>query len=107
MLDQTKWTLALTHFGGFVSGLPRLPDEHDILQFHSIIELFEKAGETDLSQFRIASDRINQATDSAGMTPRASWQARHPKKRSVDPQYFHGQVRKLMEHLKVTLGFLC
>jgi len=62
MLDETKWKLALTQFAGFVSGLPGLPDEHDILQFHSIIELFEEAGETDLSQFKIAPDRINLKT---------------------------------------------
>ena len=30
---------------------------------------------------------------------------RHPKKRSVDPQYFHGQVGKLIELLKVTLEY--
>ncbi len=100
MLDETKWQSALAHFDAFLSELPRCPAEDDVLRYHDVIDGFEQAGETNLSQFRILPERLSFATP-----PLPGWQTRHPQKSSVDPQYFHQQVRRLIEYLKASLDF--
>ena len=103
MLDETKWTFALSQFSDFLSGLAPSPDEYEVLKYHELIDNFEKAGETELSQFKIARDRIEPATNNTDL--RAHWQTRHPQKVSVAPTYFHTQVRRLIEHLKESQNF--
>jgi hypothetical protein len=105
MRDHTKWNIAIARLAGFVSSLPRSPDEDQVLQYHDIIKLFEEAYEHDLSQFRIGPDRVKPKADNTTLASRAArWQTRHPKKSSVEFVYFHGQVRRLIDYLKAVLG---
>ena len=104
MLDDAKWKLALTHFDGFVSDLPISPAEDDVSQYHKIIDLFEDAGEANLSQFRMSAEGVHRVVESTNTIP--GWQTRHPKESSVDPHYFRQQVRRLVEHLKASLDFV-
>ena len=102
MFDESKWKSALTYFDGFVSGLPPAPTDEDVFQYHSIIGLFENAGDADLSQFRISPERILTDESTTILLPR--WRTRHPKKTSIDPRYFRQQVRRLVEHLRTSLN---
>jgi hypothetical protein len=101
----TKLNIAATRFAAFVSHLPLSPDEPDVLEYHEIITLFEEACRQDLSQFRIAPDRVKPEADSTTMgSVAAPWQARHPKKNSVELSYFRSQVRGLINCLMNILG---
>jgi hypothetical protein len=103
MLDnQAKLNIAVVRFVGFVSNLPLSPNEDDVLEYHSIVELFEEGCGLDLSQFRIAPDRVKPA-DGTRMASPYGWQPRYPKHNSVDFSYFRGQVRGLIAYLATVL----
>jgi hypothetical protein len=105
MRDQNKLDIATARLKSFVSNLPRSPDEDHVLQYHDIIKFFEEACEQDLSQFRIAPDRVKPEADS---TTKASyrwyWQTRRPKKNFVEFAYFRDQVRGLIAYLMTAVG---
>ena len=104
MLDnQTKLNIAVVRFAGFVSNLPLSPNEDDVLEYHSIVELFEECCARDLSQFRIAPDRVRPVAHGTGMASLYGWQPRYPKHNSVDFGYFRGQVRGLIAYLVTVL----
>src|ERR1700758_3729435 len=104
MLDnQTKLNFAVIRFAGFVSKLLLSPNESDVLEYHSIVELFEECCARDLSQFKIAADRGKPVVHGAGMAPLYGWQPRYPKYNSVDFGYFRGQVRGLIAYLVTVL----
>jgi hypothetical protein len=101
----TKLNIAVIRFAAFVSHLPLSPDEPDVLEYHDIIKLFEEACGQDLSQFRIAPDRVKPEVDRTTMAPVAGpWQTRHPKKNSIELAYFRSQVRGLINCLMNILG---
>jgi hypothetical protein len=102
--NQTKLNIAVTRFAGFVSHLPLSPNEDDIIEYHDIITLFAEACGQDLSQFRIAPDRVKPEEDTTRMASFAGrWKTRHPKKNSVEFAYFRGQVRGLIDYVKTNL----
>jgi hypothetical protein len=101
----TKLNIAVTRFAAFVSDLPLSPNEAEVLEYHDIITLFEEVCRQDLSQFRIAPDRVRPEADSTTMASVAApWQARHPKKNSVELAYFRNQVRGLISCLMAVLS---
>jgi hypothetical protein len=103
--NQTKLNIAVTRFAGFVSHLPLSPNEDDIFEYHEIIALFGEACGQDLSQFRIAPDRVKPEEDTTRMASfGARWQTRRRKKNSVEFAYFRGQVRGLINCLMTVLG---
>ena len=69
-MHETQLNLAATRFAAFVSNLPLSPDELDVFEYHDIIKLFEEACRQDLSQFRIALDRVKPAADRTTMVRR-------------------------------------
>ena len=94
MLDNyTKLNIATTRFAGFVSELPHSPTENDVLEYHDILDLFEEGCEEDLSQFRIAPDKLKPAS-------LCGWRF---KESSVEFGYFLGQVRALTNYLMTVL----
>ena len=104
MRDQKKWSAAVTRFAGFIADFPQLPNESHVFQYHDIIKIFEEACGQDLSQFRIAPDRVKPEEDTTRMASFAGgWQTRHPKKNSVEFVYFRGQVRGLINFLMTVL----
>jgi hypothetical protein len=103
MDDQTKLNIAVTRFAGFVAELPLSPNEADILQYHGIIQLFEEGCELDLSQFRIAPDRVNSAV-ARTLRARCGWQTKFKEEPLVEFRYFLSQVRALTDYLMTALG---
>jgi hypothetical protein len=103
MLDnKTKLNIAVTRFAGFVAELPVSPSENDVSEYHDIVELFEEGCGHDLSQFKIAPDRLKPAI--GGPLPsRYEWQTRL-KKPPVEFRYFLGQVRGLTNYLMTVVG---
>ena len=100
----TKLNIAATRFADFVSHLPLSPDELDVLEYHDIVGLFEEACGQDLSQFRIAPDRVKaEASKTTTASCAGPWQTRHPKKNSLEVAYFRGQVRGLIDCLMTVL----
>jgi hypothetical protein len=102
---QAKWNIAVIRFAAFVSDLPLSPDEHDVLEYHDIIKLFEEACAQDLSAFRIVPDRAKPkpdrtTTDSLGENS----ETRLPKKNPVEFVYFRGQVGGLITSLITAVG---
>jgi hypothetical protein len=104
MDDQMKLNVAVTRFALFVHNLPLSPDEDDILEYHDIIGLFEQAFGLDLSQFRIAPERIPSAPDRTVIGSfGGSWQTRHRRRNCIEHAYFRGQVRGLIACLITAL----
>ena len=104
-MHETQLNLAATRFAAFVSNLPVSPDELDVFEYHDIIKLFEEACRQDLSQFRIAPDRVEPAADRTTMASIAgTWQTPHPKKNCIEVVYFRSQVRALITCLMAVLG---
>jgi hypothetical protein len=100
MLDnQTKLNIAVTRFAGFASDLPLSPNEDAVSEYHDIVELFEQGSGLDLSQFRIAPDRLKPAAGTI-----APGRPRYRTESSVDFRYFLVQVRGLVEYLTSVLG---
>jgi len=104
-MRETQLNIAVTRFAAFVSNLPVSPDELDVFEYHDIIKLFEEACRQDLSQFRIAPDRVEPAADRTTMASIAgTWQTPHPKKNCIEVVYFRSQVRALITCLMAVLG---
>jgi len=103
MHRHMKWNIAATRLAGFCSGLSFAPNDDDISEFHDIIRLFEDAYGQDLSQFRIAPDRISKIRSEVGDSLNGRWQARHPVP-VIDYRYFRGQVRGLVDFLTNVLS---
>jgi hypothetical protein len=93
MLDSyTKLNIAVVRFAGFVAELPLSLEKDDVLEYHDILELFEQGCGLDLSQFRIAPDRLK---------PPCGWRLEEP---SVEFGYFLSQLRALTDYLTTVLG---
>ncbi|MGB7434877.1 MAG: hypothetical protein WBR26_10295 [Candidatus Acidiferrum sp.] len=103
MHNQTEWNVAVTQFAAFCSHIPLTPTEDDISEYHGIIKLFEDAYEHDLSQFRIAPDRILQTETETGDSLQGRWQTRQPVP-IVEYRYFRGQLRGLVDFLTGVLS---
>jgi len=56
--QTTEWALANSRFHTFRSGLPDLIDEDCVSEYHAIIKSFEKAGQSDLNDFRIDANKL-------------------------------------------------
>jgi hypothetical protein len=102
MSNKMKLNVAVTRFAAFVSGLPLSPDELDVLEYHSIIKLFEEACGQDLSQFRIAPDRMK--SEDAQTTREPSWRAPRRRESCIEFTYFRGQIRGLIACLMDALS---
>jgi hypothetical protein len=103
MHNQTEWNIAVTRFAAFCADIPLAPTEDDVSAYHDIVKLFEDACERDLSQFRIAPDRLSKTKTEALDSLRGRWQTRHPLV-VVEYRYFRGQVRGLVDFLMSALG---
>jgi hypothetical protein len=77
------------------------PNENNVFQYHDIIKIFEEACGQDLSQFRIAPDRVNSRVDSK---IRGHWQTPFAASTFVEYTYFCSQVHGLMGYVKTALG---
>jgi hypothetical protein len=104
MHNQTEWNIAVTRLAAFCSDIPLAPTEDDISAYHDIVKLFEDAYEHNLSQFRIASDRISkEARSDVGDLVKGRWQTRHPLI-VVEYRYFRSQVRGLVDFVTSVLN---
>jgi len=103
MHNQTEWNIAVTRFAAFCSDIPLAPTEDDISTYHDIIKLFEDAYEHELSQFRIAPDRISKTRTETVASLQGRWQTRHPLI-VVEYRYFRGQVRGLVDSVTSVLN---
>jgi hypothetical protein len=99
--DQGKWSAAVSRFASFIADFPQSPNESHVFQYHDIIKIFEEACGQDLSQFRIASDRVNSRGD---RKIREHWQTPFAANTFVEHAYFCSQVRELMGYVKSALS---
>jgi hypothetical protein len=105
MRDRNKRDIAIGRFAGFFSNLLRPQDEDQLSQYHDIFKLLQEACGQDLSQFKVAPDRVNAAAANATTASSGGrWQIRHPKKSFVEFAYFRGQAQGLIDYLKVNQG---
>jgi hypothetical protein len=100
---NNQLNIAVTRFVGFVSDLPLSPNQDDVSEYHSIVELFEEGCGLDLSEFRIAAGRLTPAESRTAPTSGCGWQTRYLRKPTVDFGYFRSQVRALIEYLVTVL----
>jgi hypothetical protein len=101
MRDPNKWNIGVARLTGFLARFPRSPGEDHVFQFHHILKILEEACEQDLSQFRVAPDRINPRLDNITMD---SWRTRNAAQSTVEHAYFCSQVRRLIHYVKNTLA---
>ena len=102
MRDQGKWSAAIARFASFIADFPKSPNENHVFQYHDIIKNFEEACGQDLSQFRIAPDRVNSRGDTK--IRGGHWQTPFAASTFVEHTYFCSQVRGLMGYVKTALG---
>jgi hypothetical protein len=102
---QAKWNIAVIRFARFVSDLPLSPDEHDVLEYHDILKLFEEACAQDLSEFRIVPNRVKAEADRTTKgSSKGHLQTRRPKKNPVEFVYFRGQIGRLIASLMTAIS---
>jgi hypothetical protein len=98
--DHGKCSAAVARLAAFIADFPQSPNQTHVFQYHDIIKTLEEACGQDLSQFRIASDRINSRVDSK---TRGHWQTPFVASTVIEHSYFCSQVRGLMGYVKTAL----
>jgi hypothetical protein len=98
MSDETKLTIAFSHFTDFVQNFPVLLDQGDVEQYHYVIGLLESALDADLSRFKVREDRIKHPIQN----PVPGWQTKHPGR--VERAHFVGQIWGLAQYLRSNLA---
>ncbi len=98
--DQVKWSAAVARLASLVADFSQAPNENHVFQYHDIIKILEEACGQDLSQFRIAPDRVNSRVDS---NTKGHWQTPFASKTFVEHAYFCTQVHGLVGYVKTVL----
>jgi hypothetical protein len=57
--DHGKCSAAVARLAAFIADFPQSPNQTHVLQYHDIVKTLEETCGQDLSQFRIAPERIN------------------------------------------------
>jgi hypothetical protein len=99
--DHGKCAEAVARLVAFIADFPQSPNDNHVFQYHDIVGTLEEACGKDLSQFRIAPDRVNSRANSKTSS---HWQAPFVASTVVGHSYFCGQVRALMGYVKTALG---
>jgi hypothetical protein len=98
--DHGKCSGAVARLVAFLADFPQSPNQTHVSQYHDIVKTLEEACGRDLSQFRIAPDRVNS---SANSKTRVHWQTPFVANTVVEHSYFCDQVRALMGFVKTAL----
>jgi hypothetical protein len=72
-----------------------------LASLQAFLKIFEEVCGQDLSQFRIAPDRIKSGEDSK---MRGHWQTQYAANTFVERAYFCSQVRGLMGYVRTAMG---
>jgi hypothetical protein len=94
--DYDKWHVAAAKLVALISYPPESADEDLVMQYHSIVTLFEEATGKDLSSFKINDDRLKQkpVRRQIGGPPQMS------AERYCDTRFFLAQLRSLANYMK-------
>jgi len=98
--DHDKCSAGVARLVAFISEFPQSPDQTHVVEYHGIVKILEEACGRDLSQFRIAPDRVNSR---ANIKARDTWQARFVASTAVEHSYFCSQVHALMDFVRTAL----
>ena len=98
---KSAWTLANSRLEMFRLNLPGLIDEDCVRDYHQIVEALEKAGEIDLSHFKIESGRLGfqimRSKSADDVYPPARIQ--YSNKRYCDRIFFCTQLESLVQFI--------
>jgi hypothetical protein len=101
LYDERQWNRGIALLSSFAQHIHAPFDEGHVEQFHNIISTLEGASDENLSEFKIALDRLRPTIASA---QRASFTGRHGRiryseKKECDASYFQSQVHGLASYL--------